>query len=336
MINPFAPNAFSLVSMSQAINSIPNMFGRVNELGLFTPEPITTTMVSVEEMSGVLNLVPSRPRGAPASQNISGKRTLRAFEVPHFPLEDVVLPGDVQNIRAFGSDNQLENVASVYARKLQEMRNKHAITLEHLRVKALQGAVLDADGSTLFNWFTEFGVNQTSVQFLMNTSTTPVRAKCAAVVRAIELALKGELMTGVRALCSPGFFDALIEHPNVQKAYANWSAAAQAIGGDNRKGFPFGGIMFEEYNGSATEADGTSHLFVPADEAIAFPVGTGNVFRTVQAPGNFLESANTPGLEMYARGVVRTDGRGVDILTEMNVLPICKRPALLVKLLKNT
>ncbi|WP_458695370.1 major capsid protein [Wolbachia endosymbiont of Phyllotreta cruciferae] len=33
------------------------------------------------------------------------------------------------------------------------MRNKHAITLEHLRMGALKGIILDADGSELLNLY---------------------------------------------------------------------------------------------------------------------------------------------------------------------------------------
>lgn len=330
----FTPDNFSLQSFTQAINKIPNMYGRVRELGIFTPDPIITTTALVEEMNGVLNLVPSKPRGAASALNISGKRKVRAFPVPHFPLDDVVLPEDVQNIRAFGSENVAETVAGVYGRKLAEMRNKHAITLEHLRVKALQGLVLDADGSTLFNWFTEFGITPTTVAFVLGTAGTEVAAKCNAVCRAMDLALQGEVMTTRRGLCSPGFFDALTTHANVKAAFANYTAAQQRLGGDNRAGFPFGGIIWEEYNGSATDADGNTRLFIPADEAIVFPEGTMNTFKTIMAPGNFMDAVNTPGLELYARGVVRPKGDGVDIFTEMNVLPICKRPALCIRVTK--
>jgi hypothetical protein len=66
--------------------------------------------------------------------------------IPHIPHDDVVLPEEVQGIRAFGSETEMETVAGVMARHLETMRNKHAITLEHLRMGALKGVILDADG----------------------------------------------------------------------------------------------------------------------------------------------------------------------------------------------
>jgi hypothetical protein len=42
----------------------------------------------------------------------------------------------VQGLRAFGSETEMEAIGGVMARHLETMRNKHAITLEHLRMGA--------------------------------------------------------------------------------------------------------------------------------------------------------------------------------------------------------
>jgi Phage major capsid protein E len=46
-----------------------------------------------------------------------------------------------------------------------------------------------------------------------------VQAKCHEVLRDIEAELKGEIMTGVLALVSPGFFDKLIGHSKGEEIY---------------------------------------------------------------------------------------------------------------------
>jgi hypothetical protein len=96
------------------------------------------------------------PPGSPSTVGKRGKRNLRSFVVPHIPHDDVVLPEEVQGIRAFGSET--ETVAGVIARHLETMRNKHAITLEHLRMGALKGVILDADGSELVDLFDAFEI----------------------------------------------------------------------------------------------------------------------------------------------------------------------------------
>jgi hypothetical protein len=87
------------------------------------------------------------------------------------------------------------------------MRNKHSITLEHLRMGALKGVILDADGSVIYDLYDEFGITPAVINFDL-TNATNVKKKCADVLRHIEDNLKGEFMTGVHCLCSPEFFDA--------------------------------------------------------------------------------------------------------------------------------
>jgi hypothetical protein len=173
-----------------------------------------------------------------------GKRKLRSFVVPHIPHDDVVLLEEVQGIRAFGLET--ETVAGVIARHLETMRNKHAITLEHLRMGALKGVILDADGSELVDLFDAFEITPQSVSFELGTVGTNVRAKCGTALSTIEDNLKGEFMNGVHCLCSPEFFAALTGHAKVEKAFENWQNGAILIN-DIRRGFTYDGITFEEY-----------------------------------------------------------------------------------------
>ena len=332
LLNPFDTDAFSMVSLTKAINILPNNYGRLREMNLMPGRGVRTRTVVVEEKAGVLNLLPTQPVGSPGTVDQRGKRTVRSFTIPHIPHDDVILPQEYEGIRAFGSESEMQSLAQIMNDHNQRMRNKHAITLEHLRMGALKGIILDADGSTLYNLYTEFGITQKTIDFAFTTDTTEIRTLCMDVSRHIEDNLKGEVMTRVHALCGPDFFDDLISHPNVEKAYANYALAADRLGGDLRKGFTFGGITFEDYRGQATDADGTVRKFIADDEAHAFPMGTMDAFETLFAPADFVETTNTMGLELYAKQEIRKFGRGVDLHTQSNPLPICYRPGVLVKL----
>jgi hypothetical protein len=255
---------------------------------------------------------------------------VRSFVIPHIPHDDVVLPEEVQGLRAFGSENDLEALSNLIAKKLQNMRNKHAITLEHLRMGALKGVILDADASTIYDLYSEFGITQKTVNFALTTNTTEVIGKVLEVKRHIEDNLRGEFMTGIMCLCSQGFFDALTTHPKVKEAYQRWQNG-QILFSDNRTNFSFGGVVFEEYRGQATDAAGTVRKFIADDEAHFFPLGTASTFRTYLAPADFNETANTLGLPLYAKQAPRKFERGTDIHTQSNPLPICLRPEVLVK-----
>ena len=331
MNNPFLNPGFSMASLTAAINLIPNRYGRLEALNLFPAKPVRTRQIIVEEYAGRLNLLPTKPPGSPGTVGERGKRKLRSFVIPHIPHDDVVLPEEVQGIRAFGSETEMEAISGVLARHLETMRNKHAITLEHLRMGALKGEILDADGSVISNLFNEFQITPQSVNFDLANANSEVKGHCYDLLTKIEDALQGEFMTGVHVLCSPEFFRALTTHKEVKTAYTNWQQGAVLIN-DVRKGFSFGGLVFEEYRGKASDLEGTVRRFIAPGEAHAFPIGTLNTFGTYNAPADFNETVNTLGRPVYAKLDARKFERGTDLHTQSNPLPMCLRPSVLVKL----
>jgi hypothetical protein len=331
MQNVFANPAFSMANLTAAINHVPNRYGRLEALNLFPAKPTRFRQILIEERNGVLNLLPTLPVGSPGTVGVRGKRKLRSFVVPHIPHDDVVAPEEVQGIRAFGSETELETVAGVLAQHLETMRNKHAITLEHLRMGALKGVILDADGSVLYDLFDEFDITSKSTSFALASDGTNVRQKCIDVLAHIEDNLRGEFMTSVRCLCSPEFFEKLTGHTKVEKAYENFQQGVM-LRDDVRAGFTFGGITFEEYRGQATDGNGASRRFIAAGEAHAFPVGTVDTFATYFSPADFNETVNTLGQPLYAKQEPRKFERGTDLHTQSNPLPMCHRPGVLVKL----
>jgi hypothetical protein len=331
MLNIFDNEAFNMVSLTNSINLLPNMYGKLESLKLFPQKSVRTRSIAVEEQNGVLSLLPTQVPGGAATVGVRGKRKLRSFTIPHIPHDDVVLPEEVQGIRAFGSETEMQAMANVITDHLQSMRNKHAITLEHLRMGALKGIIFDADGSELVNLYSEFEIVPKVVNFALGTATTNVKSRCLEVIRHIEDNLRGEFMTGVHCLVSPEFFDALTSHSKVKEAYELWQDGA-ALRNDMRAGFSYGGITFEEYRGQASSPDGTVRKFVAVNEGHCFPIGTAESFVTYFAPADFNETVNTLGLPLYAKQCPRKFDRGTDLHTQSNPLPMCLRPSVLVKL----
>lgn len=334
MLNPFNNNGYSLAALTMAINKLPNMYTLLGDMGLFPESGVTLRTVIIEQRNGVLNLLPTMPLGSKGTAGNIGKREVRGFVIPHIPHDDVVLPGDVQGVRAFGSETETDTIANLIAIKLQTMKNKHNITKEFLRAGALNGIVYDADGSTvLYNYFNEFGITQHVQNFQLADLDLGITHLCLTISRWIESHLYGETMSSIMALCSPEFFDTFTTHPSVQVAFQYFQNMAQTLGQDYRKvGFNFGGILWKEYIGQATEVDGTVHKFIAANEAIAFPLGTQSTFRMYNAPADFNETVNTVGLPIYAKQEERDMQRGWDLHTQSNPLPIVTRPEVLVKI----
>ena len=331
--NPFDAGGYSLAEMTQAINILPNLYTRLGQIGLFRFEGVTQRSIVIEQFEGILSLLPSVPLGAPATVGTREGRSMRSFALPWIPHDDVILPADIQGMPAIGVSDAADPLVSVMNRKLTLMRRKHAQTREYMEMNALRGIVKDGAGTTLYNYFTEFGLQQISVDFVFGTAGTNVQSKVRTVLRGIEDNLLGETMTSARALVSSEFFDKLIAHPKTEDAYKFYSATGgQPLRDDMRRNFPFAGILFEEYNGSVTLSHGSSERLIPAGEGIAFPLGTFDTFTTYGGPANLLEAANTVGLPLYARQHLDEMGRWIDLMTEASVLPVNKRPRLAIRL----
>jgi hypothetical protein len=328
MIDPFVGTPFDTITLTDAILKVPFTPGRLGQMNLFKSAGITTTSVAVEEYNGTLALIPNTPRGAAPSQNLRGRRKVRNFVVPHFPLEDVMQASEIQGVREFGGTG-LQSPNTKRDQILAEMRAKHDATLEYGRIGAVKGIILDADGSsTLINLFTEFGISQTTVDFVLGTATTNILGKCLDVKRAIETALGVGTYTTIRCICGATWFDKFTNHANVKAAYANYlnQGGKQFLSTDSRAGFEFGGIMFEEYRGKVGTVD-----FIAASECHFFPEGVPSLFKTHFAPGDFLEAVNTPGLPVYAKAEPMEYNRGIKLMTESNPLSLCTRPETLIK-----
>ena len=257
MINPFDAGGYTLAEMTEALNILPNVYSRLGQMGLFRFEGVTQRSVVIEQADGVLNLLPTVPLGGPATVANRDLRSMRSFTIPWIPHDDAITPQDIQGVRGFGMSDAADPLATVMERKLTRMRVKHAQTREYMEVNALRGIVKDGAGTTLYDYFSEFGLAQQAVDFVLGTATTNVQAKVREVLRKIETELKGETMTGVLAFVSPEFFDKLIGHAKVEDAYKYFSSTgAQPLREDTRRRFPFAGIVFEEYNATVTLSTG--------------------------------------------------------------------------------
>lgn len=318
---------FTTATMTSSINKLPPMPTRVGELGIFEEEGVPTTSVIVESRDGRLFLVPNTARNDDPTPVGKSKRQRRTFETCHLPTSDQLLPSDLQNFQSFGENNETNYQAQTINNKLQTMKNSLEVTREFQRVGALRGRILDADGSVIYDLYKEFEVKQKSILVPLSAENTDVRKFLMDAKRHSESKLTGAMVTGFKAFCGSEWFDAFVNHPNVQKAYANYQEAADRLGGDMRKGFTYGGIEFEEYNATVSDQE-----FFPANIAQVFPIAKGGVYKMYNAPANYNETVNTIGLPVYAKAEERKMGKGWDLEAQSNPLAICTYPEALVEL----
>lgn len=329
----FNDDAFSLSSLTAAINDVDHVPGRIGELAFAgVGEGVNSLTVAIESRGESLTLIPTTLRGAPAPQEGPDKGKIVAIGIPQVKLEATIMAHSIQGVRAFGSTNVLAGPQQVINQRSTSMARRHDLTLENLRMGAVLGQVRDADNSVIVDLFDAFGVTQEGeVDFALGTATTDVRAKCATVIRLMKKNAKSIIPASatVRGLASKEFFAALIAHANVKAAYATTSQQAQRFGDSYLfQVFPFGGIVFEEYQGT----DDDTTIAVPANKVRFFFSGVPGLYAEYYAPADFMETVNTIGLPRYAKVAPdRRFNRFVELHTQQNPLPLCLRPKTLIR-----
>jgi hypothetical protein len=324
-----------MTSLTDAINKRDYKPGRLGELGIFQARGIPTTTLFVEEKSGQLRLVQTTARGGPSQSVGANLRTARAFRIPHLQQSGTILADSIQNIRAFGSESAVQTIQDMVNERNGDMQDNILVTQEYHRMGAIQGVILDADGTTIYNLFTEFGVSQQTSDIAFATSTTKVRARIVVAKRLAEVELGGAVITGWRGFCGKNWFDALIDHATVAEAFKYQQG--QTLQGDLRKGFVYGDVAWEEYRGSVTpQAGGSAVNFVDDDQAWLVPEVAG-LFVTRFAPADYEETVNTMGLPFYAKQAPDPGGfnkyRALEV--QSNPISLCLRPRAVIKLTKS-
>jgi hypothetical protein len=146
----FRQDPFSMFQLTSAVERIPYQPTMLGDMGIFTPNPIRTKALAVEERDGVLTLIQTSQRGAPVNERTTEKRKMRYFECPGSPRATRSTADEIQNIRAFGEETELMQVQAEVARRLAGPTGLVAninYTWENMRLGAVQGILVDADGS---------------------------------------------------------------------------------------------------------------------------------------------------------------------------------------------
>jgi len=332
---------YTVRNVSDAIMKVPNEYSLLSSLGLFPERGIRTTYVEVEAKEGYLNLIPTSQRGGPAPEKKRSTRSTRVLKTLFMQQNDTIRPSDLQNLPAFGqlgSEQFMEAFDDVLAERFFELQRGYRQTHEYWRWGALRGDVLDADGTVLYNCYTEMGESQQSIDFAFGTtSSDTVMAGTKAARRYMEKNLLGESLTKMLYLCSSEFFDKATTHPYFAKFYENNVQGRPNPFLDDLgvTYFQHGTATFIEHNGEASylQADGTTQTrrFIPANEAIIVPLGTQSVFRSYFSPGEMMDAVNMPGQSMYASLKELDHGGGVEIHTESAPLFLVQKPRLVLR-----
>lgn len=330
--NFFTNEPFDTMSLTESLDKLPYQENMLGQMNLYAGRGIETDIVTIDETDGVLQILTSRNRGAePERATPETKRKARLLQVPHYEFEERITASELQGVRATGDINLINAISKVNER-LEWMKQQVENTNETHRLNALLGVLKDGDGSTIFDYFSEFEVSQDTIDFVFSVATTDVRGTAIEAIRTMEDTLGGVSFRNATALCGRTFFDELTGHAEVKETFKRQSEVVNRS--DLRAGFDFGDITWKEYRGMRGLTGDIGQ--VNDDEAFLFPEGVPGMFRTVWAPGDFLETVNQIGTQMVAKTAPDLKyNKWVDVLVETNPLYLNTRPNAVIKLTKS-
>lgn len=331
----FNDDAFSLVQMTAAVEKMPFIPGFLGSLGIFgSGEGVATDSISIERKDHVLTPIKTSPRGTEPPMGSTEKSKLRNFSIPRVAKSDQVFAREIQGVRAFGSESELVTAAQIVAQKQMKLRQEQELTMELHRLGAAQGILLDTDGSTLYNFFTEFSITQpTEIDFDLDAAS-PVEGvlvnQIRAVKRAIIRGLGAAYNPGVRiiGMCGDTFYDQFTNHNDVRVTYKNWQAAESLRMADVFSSFRFGEIDWINYQGT----DDNSTVAIAVGQVKFIVTGVPGLYRRINGPGEDMETVNTIGREIYSN-LVRDEKRNQWVQPEIFSYPLhlCTRPEILLR-----
>lgn len=348
-MNAFDADAFSLISMVQAVDKLPYVPTFLRDLGLFRPVPVTTTDIMIEEGGASAAVIQTSPRGAPPKQTGTEKpRKARKFETVRLADSSTITAAQLQNIRAFGSLTETQSLQLEIARRQFRIKQNFELTKERLRLTCVMGGVVkDADNSTIVNWGTALN-NAVPAPVAFDFSGDGTAGVFKQALTNLSRSMKRSLVIGnasdsvqIGCLAGDNYFDNVTGCKETRAIYLQTSQAQDLKTATDFAAWRYGNVTFYNYRGTDdvvvdgdNEATTAGVVGVPPNEAWFFPISQGgeSIFQMAQAPSERLEFVNTPGQELYS-WVVPDLKRNMFVDVEMYSypLPVCTLPSALRK-----
>ncbi len=331
----FNQNAWGVIEVQEEIvervDFKPQLLGSLN---LFNPIYSRSRVIGIADQAGTMTLIPTSPNGAPPEELIPKGAKIRTMNTVRLAKGSTIYAIELAGVAALPFDEQTKEVADEVTDRTGQIKDDLELTWEHMRFGAVQGKVLDADGTTvLVDWYDFWGIAEPAeIDFELDDPATDVRKKCRDLKRAMQKAAKGVWTpsTKVGALVGDGFFDMLVNHAQIKETKLGTEKAPTLENIEGYSSIEIEGIVFINYQGTD---DGTT-IAVGSEKARFFPIGARNAFQVGWAPASeFKPYLNKRGQEFY--GLLLSDVSGRDEWDRVEIysypLFICTRPEMLLR-----
>ncbi|MFN3686105.1 major capsid protein [Salinarimonas sp.] len=326
-------DAFTLQTLTAAVNKQPYRPGQISARGIFEEDGVSTTTVSIEMRDGKLGLVEPSQRGGPGETIDDDTRSLVPVTIPHYQRDDSVLADEVQNVREFGSMSALEQIQDRVNRKAARHAQDLTMTLEHQRIGAIKGIVMSKSGGTLLNLYQRFSV---PVPNAVSLDVANADADVIGILQGVQYSIEDAFdedatYTGLHVFSGRDLHTQLWRHPQVQKTFL-YHAGAEILREDVPEVYKLGAFTFERYRTGVKATADAGAAYIAPNEARVVPLGVPDLFQTRFAPADYEETVNTIGVPFYVKQWARPDDKGRHLQVQMNAMSWCTRPQVLRRL----
>lgn len=326
----FKQDAYSAISLTDAVRRSKTIPGLIGNLNLFTPKPVRSRTVAVETKGNSLNIVQTSEPGAPRTRRANNKPSIVDLRVRRIEESSTITAEQLQGIRAFGSETEMKSLQKEVAERQQDCIDDLSATVERLRLSCIDGILVDADDTVIYDYYDTFGfVKPAEIDFNWSGRTGCKKYVAANVIRPTVRALGNTSAPGMRivALCGDDFFDDMQENGEYRARYLNNNDSSKLFEDTVFQAVDAWGVTWVNYRGT----DDGSTVAIGADKVKFFPTGVRGLFQEAFAPAPTFSTVNTMGQEWYSRIVVDRDREEwAEVEIESHRLPICTRPEVLL------
>ncbi len=321
----FGDDAFTQASMLEGIDKRTYVPSGLDQIMGFQPVPVTTDTVYIGQTNRVNGVIQTTLRGAPIEMRTRPDKNLRSLKIPRIAEGDQLFAHELANMAPWDGETDVDTVATEIARIQEDLIADVEITEEFMRLGALNGIILDKDGSTLVNYFTEFGiVAPAAVDLTLDDNTMTLGALRQKIGTMLTQPIARAIGSGtaqsvqLRAVCGDTFWYLLTGHPAVQKTYEGYAAAESLRDDQTWETFRFAGVTWYHYRGT----DDGSTIAINTNQAKVFPYGLRGMFQHVMGPANeFLDLVGQRG-RRYVPFLVRDTARNQWVQPEIYAYPL--------------
>lgn len=342
IINILENDAFSIASMTNGIETAPTQPRELKNEGIFVQEPIRSEIIAIEYSAGQFQIAPLDDRGGVISSAEKQSRLIRYFATKRVARHDRIKASELGFVRQFGSDENriVEELQKEIAKRqtgptglMAQCENR----LELMRLGALNGLLVDHNGSVVYDFFSEFGLAAPPTVFLdiANKSEGDLRAAIESqITRPMKRKAKGRMFSQVSARCGEAAWDSLMKNKEFRERFhaaADAKMAAKLHEGTLGTEVSFAGVTWREYFGAD---DGTS-VNLGVNDIRFYPGGESGIFKHILSPGEGFSSLGEQGKEWYTylvNDIERpNDPRWIDLYVEQYPMIVNSDPDLVFK-----